>query len=257
MQIADSDLRVASRIWGEVAEFPVASIDAALDHALREVAHAIGASNAFWIGARRENEDTRIADPSAWRIVRISYLDHSAERAKFTRQQAERFAAGEVDPQTVAIIAHAGNTRAHLRHELVDDRTWKRSWLYNDILRPLHVGDRLLGTHTIDAHAESYVGFERETGEDPFGERERDFLGLFLAGAHAFHRDLLRALAPARELTPREHDVLCLLLTGMSEREIAWQLFLTPRTTHQYVVAILRKFSLHGRVELMAHFLRS
>ena len=257
MQVADTDLRVVSRLWGEVAEFPVASIDAALDHALREVARAVGASNAFWIGARREDERTRIADPGAWRIVAISYLHHSAERAKFTRQQAERFAAGDVDPQTVGIIARAGNTRAHLRNELVDDRTWEHSWLYNDILRPLHVGDRLLGSHTIDAYAESYVGFEREAGAHPFGERERDFLQLFLQGASAFHRDLLRILAPPRELTPREHDVLCLLLTGMTEREIAWQLSLTPRTTHQYVVTILRKFNLHGRIELMAHFLRS
>jgi DNA-binding CsgD family transcriptional regulator len=254
--VADSDLQVVSSLWGDIAEFPVASIDAALEHALRGVARMVGASNAFWVAGRRE-ERTSITDPRAWRIVGISYLDRSAERAKFTRLQAERFAAGEVDPQTAGIIARAGTTRAHLRHELVDDSTWKRSWLYNDILRPLRVGDRLLGSHTVDDHAESYMGFEREHGARPFGQRERDLLALFLSGAHAFHQDLLRTLAPARPLTLREHEVLRLLLTGMTEREIAWQLSLTPRTTHQYVVTILRKFNLHGRIELMAHFLRA
>jgi DNA-binding NarL/FixJ family response regulator len=64
---------------------------------------------------------------------------------------------------------------------------------------------------------------------------------------------LLNALKP---LSPRERDVLQLLLTGASEREIAHALGLTPATTHQYVVAILRNFGAHSRAELMAQWLR-
>jgi DNA-binding NarL/FixJ family response regulator len=51
--------------------------------------------------------------------------------------------------------------------------------------------------------------------------------------------------------------VLRLLLTNMSEREIATDLGLTWRTTHQYVVVILRKFGVHGRVGLMALWLQN
>ncbi|HTU70889.1 MAG TPA: helix-turn-helix transcriptional regulator [Candidatus Baltobacteraceae bacterium] len=257
MHVSERDVHAVSRIWSELADFPASDIDAALAHALRELTRTIGATNGFWVAARRDAEASRITDPRAWRIVATAQLDSSAERRGRVAEQAARFAAGDVDPQTQAILAHAGRTRAFLRPELVDDHEWENSWLYNEILRPLAVGDRLLGSHTIDTRHESYIGLERGINARPFGERERDVLNLFLLGAGAFHREAMRAFAPACSLTPREHEVLCLLLTGMAEREIAWQLSLTPRTTHQYVVAILRKFGLHGRVELMAHFLRA
>lgn len=50
--------------------------------------------------------------------------------------------------------------------------------------------------------------------------------------------------------------MLRLLLTGASEREIAQALGLSPATTHQYVVALLRKFGAHSRAALMAQRLR-
>ena len=49
---------------------------------------------------------------------------------------------------------------------------------------------------------------------------------------------------------------ILLLLTELTELEIGAALGLTPRTTHQYAVAILKKFGVKGRVGLMAHWLR-
>ena len=57
-------------------------------------------------------------------------------------------------------------------------------------------------------------------------------------------------------LSPREQDVQQLLLTSLTEEEIGVALRLTPRTTHQYVVAVLRKWKVSGRVGLMAMWLR-
>ncbi|HTV81259.1 MAG TPA: LuxR C-terminal-related transcriptional regulator, partial [Acidobacteriaceae bacterium] len=92
-----------------------------------------------------------------------------------------------------------------------------------------------------------------------FGARERDLLAFFLRGSTLLHRELLQLhglLNAFRPLSPRERDVLRLLLTGVSEREIAGALRLTPATTHQYVVAVLRNFGAHSRAELMAQWLQ-
>ncbi len=57
-------------------------------------------------------------------------------------------------------------------------------------------------------------------------------------------------------LSPRERDVQQLLLTSLTEEQVGLALGLTPRTTHQHVVAILRKWKVSGRVGLMARWLR-
>jgi len=166
-----------------------------------------------------------------------------------------RFNANAVDPLTEAFAASTGTTRVLLRREAVDDATWERSWMVNEVWRPIGVEHRLLGVQAVDAISESCIGFDRGPRERPFGERERDLLHLFLLGGLGFHRE--QAHAPARpRLTAREQAVLRLLLTDLAEREIGAALGLTPRTTHQYVVSILKKFGVKGRVGLMAHWLR-
>jgi DNA-binding CsgD family transcriptional regulator len=157
------------------------------------------------------------------------------------------------------MLARSGKTRACLRRELVDDNTWNESALYRKVLQPLGVEDRLLGSHVVSADAESYIGVDRGKSQEPFGERERDMLQLFLLGSCGMHRDLMRSLGLIGmevSLSPREQDVQQLLLTSLTEAEIGLALGLTPRTTHQYVVAILRKWKVSGRVGLMATWLR-
>jgi DNA-binding CsgD family transcriptional regulator len=60
----------------------------------------------------------------------------------------------------------------------------------------------------------------------------------------------------ARQLTPRECDVLRLMLTGRSEKQIAETLSLTTRTAHEYITSIFRKYAVQGRAELMALWLQ-
>ena len=53
------------------------------------------------------------------------------------------------------------------------------------------------------------------------------------------------------ELTPREIEVLRLVATGMSYKEIAAELFLSHRTVQNHVQNTLGKLHLHNRVELV------
>jgi DNA-binding NarL/FixJ family response regulator len=55
---------------------------------------------------------------------------------------------------------------------------------------------------------------------------------------------------PVPELTERETEVLRLVATGMSSKEIAAQLFISHRTVQNHVQNTLGKLQLHNRVEL-------
>jgi DNA-binding NarL/FixJ family response regulator len=59
------------------------------------------------------------------------------------------------------------------------------------------------------------------------------------------------AVRPMPELTPREVEVLRLVATGMSYKEIAAELFVSHRTVQNHVQNTLGKLHLHNRVELV------
>ena len=58
---------------------------------------------------------------------------------------------------------------------------------------------------------------------------------------------------PIPELTARETEVLRLVATGMSYKEIASELFISHRTVQNHVQNTLGKLQLHNRVELVRY----
>jgi DNA-binding NarL/FixJ family response regulator len=58
--------------------------------------------------------------------------------------------------------------------------------------------------------------------------------------------------APLRRLTPRENEVLQLLAGGLSQRDIAEKLVLSPKTIATHIQKILAKLELHSRAEAVA-----
>jgi DNA-binding NarL/FixJ family response regulator len=57
-------------------------------------------------------------------------------------------------------------------------------------------------------------------------------------------------------LTPREREVLALLIEGMSQVEIAQRLVITPGTVAKHIEHILGKFRVHTRAQAVALALR-
>jgi DNA-binding CsgD family transcriptional regulator len=62
-------------------------------------------------------------------------------------------------------------------------------------------------------------------------------------------------LQPRRPLSPREREVLDVLLRGHSEKRAADRLGLSSHTVHQYVKRLFRAFGVSSRAELMAGFI--
>jgi DNA-binding NarL/FixJ family response regulator len=91
--------------------------------------------------------------------------------------------------------------------------------------------------------AETVIDFMAETIEDAelrqqFGERARTFLPTPAAGPAAPEKP---------RLSPRELEVLRLLADGISDREIAAVLFISPRTVMRHVAGILAKLGVSSR----------
>lgn len=261
MRLKSRDVEAVSELWRDLGEFPASRPREALEHCMERLTEIVGACNVSWMAAIQESQ-ARPDDPmGGWSAGDIAVL-HDAD-AFLRRHEAtlKHFKKEDVDPQSAAMVARAGTTtRAVLRAALVDDATWERSWLYQEVLRPLGIEDRLVGAFPISPTAESYFALDRTPGDPPFDDRARDVLHLFLSGCPLFHDEQLRVrgLLDALEgLTPRERSVLKLLLTGLSEREMADALDLSFHTVHEYVISVYRKFGVHSRPELTARWLRS
>ncbi len=57
---------------------------------------------------------------------------------------------------------------------------------------------------------------------------------------------------PPSPLTPREEQILQLIAEGLTNREIAQQLYLQPQTVKNYVHLILQKLNLRSRLEIIS-----
>ena len=60
------------------------------------------------------------------------------------------------------------------------------------------------------------------------------------------------SLSPPRHLSPRELEVLRLVVAGRHDREIAAVLQISPRTVQTHVASLLSKFGVNSRVEVAA-----
>lgn len=238
----------------ETAEVPADEIESAASFALRRMEHCIGAFNAYWIAAVRDS-NVKPQDPAhGWRPHDILYAHDQAQMVRTNSTVAERMAGGEVDPATAAIIAHAGKTRCFLREELVSDQEWEKSWIVNEVHRPRGIADQLVAGQPLGPRHESYIGLVRGPEERRFTGRDRDLLLLFMHATRPLQQRLMiyRGLAGAARLTIRERDVMRLLVTDRTEKEIAARLGISEFTVHQHARSVYAKHNVSGRLGLMA-----
>lgn len=57
-------------------------------------------------------------------------------------------------------------------------------------------------------------------------------------------------------LTEREHDVLRYVARGMSQKEIARAIDVSPKTVHRHTINLMNKLDIHDRVELARYAIR-
>ena len=114
-----------------------------------------------------------------------------------------------------------------------------------DLIKSLRTGAQ--GYLLKDMEPDELVGALRdiEKGKNVVAQDLTDALARMVQGETSLEDND----GPFSTLTPREHEILCLLAEGQSNKLIARNLGISDGTVKLHVKAILRKLGIHSRVE--------
>jgi DNA-binding CsgD family transcriptional regulator len=144
------------------------------------------------------------------------------------------------------------------RQDLVADRLWYGSIFVEHHLQPAHLDHGLFSAIRRPGGSITHgIGFHRATNDRPFTERDRNLVRLFhLECAHLLWApDQTMAGQIGEGLAPRQRQTLELLLQGLTDKEIALRLGISPYTVNQYTKAIYRHYDVPGRAPLISRLL--
>jgi DNA-binding CsgD family transcriptional regulator len=179
---------------------------------------------------------------------------------EIARVMLDHYAAGDFDEFTRRRLALPGRCLCHRNGDLMTRKEWVEDWNFVDARRPSGLDGTMVATYRVSEHCEAHVGLDRSLRASEFTSEECDLLEAFMAGAQLWLREqcLVRGWIECEvPLSPRERDVIQQLLTGSTEKQVARELGMTPRTVHFYVTELCRRFGASGRRGLMALWLRS
>jgi len=142
---------------------------------------------------------------------------------------------------------------------IVDEATYRASPMYLNLRKQIDCDDFVVSIRVVDVpHRPEAISIDRPHGAAPFGPREVNLLKLLhdevapLIGVRLATEDHV-----SRDgLSKRLRETLSLLLEGHSEKQVACQLKLAPRTVHDYVTMLYQHFRVSSRAELLAYFIR-
>jgi DNA-binding CsgD family transcriptional regulator len=165
------------------------------------------------------------------------------------------------DPVTPAMLKRVGRTCVQSREQLCADRDWYESPYFREVRAPLRMDESLTSLVVLPRHIGGFscLGFGRTLGMPPFGRRERTALHLFHTELAELWRTPARGVngngngngAAHRDLSPRLRQTLALLHEGLSEKQVALRVGLSPHTVHDYVKELHRRFDAATTTELV------
>lgn len=178
-------------------------------------------------------------------------VDIDEVRAKFYAKAQQN---GGFGPGINLAMNAVGSTRAHLIEEAILLEKWEQHWECQLLLKQ-GVSDRMSGAYYLSDISESHVWVDRGLGKPRFNESDKKELVQIMNRFPRLHRWLMLErglLEPAsRPLSPREREVVQLLLSPLSEVQIADKLNLATGTVHNYIMGIYRAFGVSGRYQLI------
>jgi DNA-binding CsgD family transcriptional regulator len=169
-------------------------------------------------------------------------------------------------PSLVAMIEQvirealgARHCLARSRDELVDRNTWEQCPMAR-ASQQAGFDQFLCCIYPCTASAYSSLRLYRRSGKPPFEERERRLATLVfeqVAWLHPADPATPDHDVSLEKLSPREREVMVLLLQGDSRKEVAKKMTLSQHTVADYLKAIYRKMEVCSRAELLAKCLHN
>ena len=120
--------------------------------------------------------------------------------------------------------------------------------------------DRLIGVHAYNSEIELYITADRVDEGAPYCDEDEEVLSAIVGMLTplVYHLCVSHGLLVSEgmeALTPRERETLLLLLGALTEKEMAQEMGLTPRSMHQYVLKVYNKLNVSSRAELSSLWL--
>lgn len=248
--LSSADVRALLRLLAELRELG-ADPAAWRAHLVASLEAMCGAHVAVTTELRVNDNADHAATNCAEAVTPLQAIDHGIDasaRERFYRDLY--FIDHQTDDALSAIVPLYGSSFTVTRDSVITDRHWDRSACANDRFRPLGCDDFVMSMMPVPALGViSSMEMYRGRGAR-FSERERTLLQLLHEElAHDWNR--IDRDEGAR-LTPRQRQVLARLMSGASEKELAFELNVSPHTVHEHIKALHRAYGARSRGELFA-----
>jgi DNA-binding CsgD family transcriptional regulator len=155
------------------------------------------------------------------------------------------------NPETPGVIQRFGTDWTCVRRKLIDDETWYASPFYARICTVSGTDDHILSQVCIQSLQRiHHVAMVRPPGAAYFGEKE-------VAMVRFLHQELAHLWRKPEAveidtLAKRLLETVNAMRRGLSRKEIADELTISPHTVHTYERQLFDKFKVKSRGELLA-----
>lgn len=161
------------------------------------------------------------------------------------------------DPILDGLTRLNGNVVTQIRRQVVEDDVWHASPLAQTVAVAADIDPHLIGFFRRQPRHEIHgISLYRGRNDPDFNQRERNVVHIFNIELRRMYTEGRLPSSDTPRLSPRELEVLDCLMRGLSEKQVATTLDLSPHTVNDYIKSLYRKFSVSSRSELMALFVR-
>jgi DNA-binding CsgD family transcriptional regulator len=244
-----------SDLWDDLADFPASETEACVRHLLDKLAQWTGSSQAYWLGTVRMGS-AESDGSNGWRPSAVHFLHDDATSMSQYKFGMRMLESGNATDMIRFHVQGAGNFRCHTLAEVASSRYLASDW-YKEYQAIRSYEDVLYVIIPINRDSESYYVFSRESGGN-YNEDDKQLAANTLKGLKWLSRRMMLhhgLMLADKALTSTERKVLALLVTDLSEKQIAEKLGKKADTTHHHVKSIYRKFSVKSRAALMSLWL--
>ena len=248
-------------LWDELAAIPSAETDRAWRHLVSTIAGWIQSDMVYSVVNVRflHGEDAARDLLFGWRIKVITFLDPPPQPVQVAADRHVEHRVKDHGMTTIAAARGSGVFRVERLHAgFVDMDAFRKTEYYQTHFVAFGIHDQISVGCPISPEVELFYVFIRRELKTLYSEAEAELVGFALRGLSWMHRQLIysHGLLVAQEpLTTTQRDVLRLLLTDKTEKEIATELGQSFHTTHTHVKDIFRKYNVKSRAGLMAVWL--
>jgi DNA-binding CsgD family transcriptional regulator len=245
-----ADVRAIVRLLSSVIDMP-GDLAARRRHVIEGLAAIVGADVWIWVQSKATGPGMLPAQ-----FFRI-------QGGLRSEQEHTLMIEGSEAPERHVLIGgfvHDIDVKRHVtrtRREAISDAAWYGSAFYRKYAEPLDIDDFIYSPYLVGGGVVTAIALYRRKAREPFGERERTIVHVVTGEVDWLHREGNDVPAAERvsELSPRQRQVMWLLVSGHSRKQIAATLRLSEHTVGDYIKALHRHFGVRSRGELLSKFI--